>query len=410
MMKNEITQPYILAFIGQDGNGILRWSTEKILAGFAKHGLHYNLIDLTVLGWQARLNESLTALKPEFCFSLQGMGMDVRLENGDNVWTRNNIPFLSCLGDNPYHAPRLHAAVGPGMYLLYASADSFQTYTRFLKGRAYATMVLDGYPENPIADRTPWREREHDIVFVKTGVDSKALRASWDELPAKVRDILLDCTALVLTGIDETVATVCEKVFSDRQIYWGERPEMFFFICSKVDFYVRALRAERMVMALMRQKALIVGDWSHLDQSRARARFHSPIAATELDGLYAESRISANTLPTFRFGMHERILAGFFGKAAVLSDTTPYLQKTFQNCPSFLTVNIDNLDQDTFTDELAQVLTSCLADPATPERVQSSYTVVREKFSLDNRIQQLLDHVALDKYRKTLGWWTFPPT
>ncbi len=402
-----MTQPYILAFVGENANGILRWFTEKILAGFEKHGLHHNLIDLMAPGWQVRLNESLT-VRPEFCFSIQGMGMDMRLDNGDNLWTRLNIPFVSCLADNPYHAPRLHAAEGPGMYLLYGAEDSFQTYTGFLKGRAYATMAVNGYPENPVADRTPWCQREHDIVFVKTGVDPKALRATWDELPGMVRDILLDCTALVLTGVDEAVVAVCAKVFSDRQIYWGERPEMFFSICSKVDFYVRAFRAERMVTALMRHKALIVGDWSHLDQSRARARFHGPIAAIELEALYAETRILANTLPTLRFGMHERILAGLFAKAAVLSDTTPFLQQTLQNCPSFLTVDIDNLDQDTFTDQVDQVLTSCLADPATPERVRSSYAVAREIFSFDNVIQQVLDHVALDKYRKTLSWWTSP--
>lgn len=398
--------PYVLGFVGENANGILRWWTEKILASFSKHGLPFELIDLMDPNWQSQLTARLGTARPEFCFSFQGVGTNIYSNDGSNFWERTGIPFFSYLGDSPHHAPKLHAAEGRSMFLLYGCNDFLELYQHFLNGKAYAGTLRYGYPENSAADRTPWNKREHDIVFVKTGVDSEALRLKWAEYPKRVNVILQETAALVLSGADETVATLCAKVFAEQQIHWGERREFFLFACSTVDFYVRAVRAERMVEALMRHDALIVGNWSHMDQSSARARFHAPIAAERLDDLYAASKIVVSTSPTVRYGIHERVMAGLLAKSAVLSDTTPFVQNLLKDCPSFLGVNID---QPTFGEEVDSALSSFLADPASPAKVESSTAVARELFSFDTFIQQLLDHVALEKYLRHLDWWTVPP-
>ena len=401
-----MTQPYALAFVGENANGILRWWTEKILSGFARRGLSSTLIDLRDPGWRAHLADRLVHGKPEFCFSFQGFGMDLKL-NGVNYWSLNEIPFLSYLGDNPYHAPSLHAAEGSGLYLLYNCADFLETYQRCLNGRTYSTLLRYGFPKNPYADLVPWRQREHDIVFVKTGIDPAALRAEWNDMPRVVRGLLHDGAARVLSGADRTVADLCAEAFAERQVHWGERRELFLFVCSTVDRYARAVRAERMARALLARDALIIGDWRHLEQSNARCRFMPSIAAQDLDGLYARTKIQVNTSPTIRFGMHERIMAGLFAKAAVVSDTTPFLQRTLKDCPSFMGVDIDRAS---FAEELHGTLDACLADPATADKVQRSAAVAQELFSFDDFIQALLDYVDLERHRRALsGWWAFPP-
>lgn len=399
-------RPYVLAFVGENENGILRWWTENILEAFAARGLSYKLIDLLHSGWQAGLVACLSVAKPEFCFSFQGMGMTARLANGKNLWRQLGIPFVSCMGDNPYHLPSLHAAEGAGMYLLYGCVDFLQTYQRFLNGPALASTLCTGYPENPFADRTPWSQRKYDIVFVKTGVDPKRLTTEWDGWPGKIRDVLYDCAARVLSGANETVATLCAEVFADRHLHWGERRELFLATCSMVDHYARAVRAQRMVTALMRHNALIIGNWPHLDHSHSRAVFRSPIAAARLDEMYAETRIVVNTLPAVRFGMHERILAGLFAKAVVVSESTPHLQQRLSRCPSFLGLEID---LDTFPEQLHDTLSSALASGRSAEDVQVSAQVAQELFSFDGFIQQLLDHIALEKHCNSLGCWAFSP-
>ena len=86
-------QPYVIAFVGENANGILRWWTKKILDEFAKRGLDSTLIDMQDASWLARLSDRMAAGKPEFCFSFQGFGMDLRL-NGENYWAISAIPFI----------------------------------------------------------------------------------------------------------------------------------------------------------------------------------------------------------------------------------------------------------------------------------------------------------------------------
>ena len=399
-------QPYVLGFVGENANGILRWWTGRIFERFSARGLAHQLIDLREEGWQQQLNQCLAVRKPLFCFSFQGMGTSIMAEDQTNLWQRSNIPFVTALGDNPYHAPRLHSASGPGMCYLYCYDDFLQTYRDFCKGKSYASTLCIGHPENPYADREPWERREHDIVFVKTGVNPETLREQWKSAPGKIQGILQESADLVLSGSDETVATICAKVFAGKNIYWGDRLELFLSACSLVDFYARAVRAERMVRALMRHDALIVGDWSYLDKSGCRARFMDPIAAEGLDDLYAKSKILVNTLPTIRFGLHERILAGFFAKSAVLSDTTSFVQKKLEGYASFFGLEID---QPTFAEELDHTITSCLADRTTPEKIQISEELAKKAFSLEGYVQEILEHLQAAAYSLVVNYWQFPP-
>jgi glycosyltransferase involved in cell wall biosynthesis len=278
-------------------------------------------------------------------------------------------------------------------------------YRDFLKGDAYSTLLKPGYPNNPLADHTPWNQREHPIVFVKTGIDSEAMRKSWIYFPKQVRSLIEDCAALVLTGVDRTIAALCSQVFAERQLHWGEQRELLLSTCSIVDRYVRAVWAERMVRALMRHDALVAGNWSHLDQSGSRARFWGPIPAGQLDALYAETKVLVNTTAGVRYGIQERIIAGMFAKAAVLSDTTPYLQDLLSDCRSFFGVTIN---ETTFDEELDCTLNSILADPETAARVEATAAVAEKLFSFETFIQNLLEFVELEKYRCSVAAWGFP--
>ncbi len=152
------SNPYVLAFMGENANGIHTWWLGRIMDGLGRRGVAHRLVDLRSDKWQEELTTCLTASKPAFCFSFQGFGMDLSIESG-NLWVQNQIPFVSYLGDNPYHAPPLHAAEGPGLYLLYSCADFLETYQRYMQGGAYASLMRYGYPDNPAADTRQDRRR-----------------------------------------------------------------------------------------------------------------------------------------------------------------------------------------------------------------------------------------------------------
>jgi hypothetical protein len=86
------TQPYVLGFVGENENGILRWWTEKILTAFSFHGLSCKMIDLMQADWRTDLTTCLSVGKPEVCFSFQGMGMAMPMPSGENLWERLEAP------------------------------------------------------------------------------------------------------------------------------------------------------------------------------------------------------------------------------------------------------------------------------------------------------------------------------
>ena len=209
----------------------------------------------------------------------------------------------------------------------------------------------------------------------------------------------------MLTGVDETIAAICAQAFEDRLIHFGDQQELFLSTCSAIDRYVRAVRAERMVRALLPHNALILGDWSYLDKPGARARFWDSLPANRLDDLYADSRIVVSTSPSVRYGMHERVMAGLLAKAFVLSDTTPYLQTLLRGCPGFLGCDID---QPAFPDEVDHTIKACLSDPLSTDKVEASVRMAETLFCFDRFIQQFFDHVALEQQRQAVRAWSFP--
>jgi hypothetical protein len=401
-------QPYVLAFVGENANGILRWWTHKVLDSLARFGLQSYVIDFQKDNWTQELAATLQIRTPTFCFSFQGIGMNLLLDNGRNIWSDNKIPFISYLGDSPYHMPRLHIAQGPGMYLIYGCNDFLETYTNVLGGRAFATTFQYGYPTNSFRDRTLWGQRERKVLYVKTGVDSRALRSEWDLLPTTFRTILDDCASSVLTGRDATLAHLCDEVFKDRAIHIGDQRELFLFACSVVDRYVRAVRAERMIDALKgHEQVTIIGDWSHLDLAGSRATFLPPVSATELDGLYADTKIVINSSPPVRAGVHERIVAGLLAKAAVISDATPFSRNILARCPSFFGVNIEG---ESFCESVDAALANCLTDSTMQEKVNASAQEAENIFSVERFAGDIWALAEIETVRRTVNGWSFSPS
>ena len=59
--------PYVLAFQGENANGILNWWTGCIMDVLAAHGVAHHIIDLRDDGWAEQLTARLVAGRPAFC-------------------------------------------------------------------------------------------------------------------------------------------------------------------------------------------------------------------------------------------------------------------------------------------------------------------------------------------------------
>jgi hypothetical protein len=383
-----------IAFVGQNANGILAWWTQAIIERLKLHGVSAELIDMLQPDWSQRLNAMLEKGPPNFCFSFQGLGMGLEVE-GRNLWTQLKVPFVSSMGDAPYQAPRLHAAVGEGLIHLYTAQDFYDFYTGIMKGKNIASVVSFGYPANPHANDIGWRDRDLELVYVKSGADPKAIRETWGELPSLLRDIIEGAVTAALAGEAQTIAQLVQRGFKSSNLHVGERLTLFLMICRQVDAYVRATRAERMAREVMRLGGHIFGDWPHLRAETSRARFHGSIPAKDLPKLYARSRILANVAPSTRTGIHERILAGFMSKAFILADESPFLTQGLEAYPSFMAVPIHGPDfADAMDARMAEIRSADMADQA--QQILDDIQIrAADEFGLDRFINAMLEFLFL---------------
>jgi hypothetical protein len=298
------------------------------------------------------------------------------------------------MGDSPSHNPVNHWFESRRIYPLYSCRDFYDFYCDYLKGPAIAMMHPQSYPENPHASEKAWPEREFDIVYMKSGVDPERYSRNWTAYPKPIRSILWDACHAALAGADRTIAEICAERFRADGITWAERVELFCAVASTVDLYVRATRAARLARALMKlPTARIYGDgWDFLDKSQSRASFLGTVPAAALPRLYANTRIMASLSPATRYSVHERVLAGFQSKCAVLSDVTPFSRAAFADCPAYLGVDLDSPD----VEEQMRERLRLPGDIA--ERVEQSHRTVAQRFSFDGFIEKLLEMPAMDRF------------
>lgn len=396
-----------LAFVSTNANGILAWWTQCMADRMAQYGIQVDIFDMLEEGWAAKLDARLQRGKPDFCFSHQGVGMNLSLESG-NLWSKLQIPFIGIMGDAPYQAPFLHSAGGPGKYYLYGVKEFADFYTNFMGGKSFATVLLPGYPSNPHAQDTPWHERDLELVFVKTGADPQAVRAEWQNLPKLIRDVLEQASQVALAGQRDTIGQIVADVFAEQKVYFGDRLALFMRSCWLVDTYVRAVRADRMARQVMRHGGHIFGHWPHLEKLKSRAVFHGPIAATELNKLYGRSRILANTAPCTLTGAHDRIMASFHSKAFILTDASEARDASLGIYASYKSVPIDDPSLSDAVDMRLAEIRHMAGDPAgTQAMLDDVYMDAQERFGLDPFIRNMLEMLLLHSFETGSSFFQF---
>lgn len=398
-----------IALVGQNANGILSWLTEVFANRSKLYGISVTVIDLVDEGWPAKLNACLAAGQPSFCFSFQGFGMGLKVEAG-NIWNKLNVPFISLMGDAPFHSPALHAQAGSGLFHLYTCEDFQMVYRDIMKGRNFSAVFGGFYPPNPLADQTPWHDRDLEIVYVKTGVDSEAIRAKWTTLPNKIREVIEDASAVTLAGQKKTVAQIVLDAFAARTMHFGENKTLLLKVCSDVDFYVRAVRAERMLREAMRHGGHIFGNWPHIEKANTRARFHGPLPANQLDQLYARSRILLNISPSTMNFAHERIVSALMAKAFSISDGTPFLDQALAFYPNFKSVLIDSAE---LPDQMDAQISDIRKMGASRDvdflaMLDQSKRRAEDEFGVDRFIGEILGIASMFQLERNSSFWAFP--
>jgi hypothetical protein len=343
----------VVAFVGESESGAQMAASRDLMRILEPLGLAAHLISFADPNWMALL-QALMREGIVVGWGAAGLGANLG-QNGESFWDVQRIPFVSAFAEPPCRAPKAHRPASRNIVLGYVFDEWLDIQRRFVRAPNVCAKLPSAVAPNPYRDRIPWSQRSHRMVFVKTGVSPAARRAQWAARPARVRAVLEDAATEACRHGTMGLTDLLLDAMAAHSLMLDGRVDVLMSLMHELDVYVRAERSTRMVQALSRLPAKIVGrGWDHIDRSEARATFHPPLPATQLPELMADTQFVVNTTPNVASGTHERVLAGFAARACVVSDLNDYLRASFACLPSFFGV-------EWHTDDLADCLASVWA-------------------------------------------------
>jgi hypothetical protein len=328
----------VVAFVGENENRILRETTISFLGVLEPYGMTGHLIDMNLPDWKSEFS----AVAKEgivMAWSAAGIGSELTTTEGKNLWDQLQVPFVSALADPPCWLPSAHRPQSPYVILGYLFDEWLDIQRRLIRAPQACGLLPTCIASNPHRDRVPWAQRQHRMVFIKTGASPTELRARWAKAPLKLRMVLEDSATEACGHGTMGLTDLLLDCLSAHGLGLNARTDVLFALMFELDYYVRVERANRMVQALRSLPVDIIGrGWDHIDRDGAKARFFPAVDAAYLPELMANTQFVVNTTPNFGSGVHERVLAGFAARACVVSDHNAYSKTNLAGVPSFFGV------------------------------------------------------------------------
>ena len=360
----------VIAFVGENSNNILGCQSQRFSALLSAMGLEGHVVRLCQSDTAERIAELLQG-DVAWAWGYAGVGARLTLQ-GAPLWSALRIPFVSVLADAPYIMPTNHRVESPWVVNGYVYKEWLDFQRRHIRSPQLSDMLPMGVIANEHRQAVRPAERPLRMVFVKSGGDPDAQRARWASWPARLRPVLHESAdALVALQTGPIVDVVLDCLAAHGLVL--ERRPLMFGLLHELDTYVRTVRATAMARALLPLPVEVIGaGWEHVAGLEGRARFRPPIAAEELEMLYAQTQTLVNVSPNLGSGAHERVLRGFAARCRVVSDDNEHSRLRLRGLPSYRGVAWNGAD---LADRLAAVFHE---PPPNDDEVAPAEAYVRE--------------------------------
>ena len=199
----------VVAFVGENENGILRQTSQEFMDLLAPHGLNGHVVNLHAEGWQGQLH-TLLEQGLLFAWGAAGIGASLKVD-GNSFWDAVGVPFISVLADTPCQKPSNHFMSAKHVANGYQFKDWLKIQRRLVRSPQISSILPVGIIANQARDHVRWSDRLHRMVFVKTSCAPQTHRAQWTRLPKRFIAVIEDSSAAILQqGVGDITDTVLQ--------------------------------------------------------------------------------------------------------------------------------------------------------------------------------------------------------
>ena len=336
-MKPNPQRNLVLSIVAQNENGTLQQGSESLGQILQSKGYRHHIINMLNPSGGSELLGLLQQQEIYFAYAFAGVGSQLSLNNGTNIWTAARTPFVCLWHDHPAYNFKQHRVDSPFILHGYHVRDHLDARLNYLPpstSKAFLLPVPFGSVANP-ADCHPITERVQQILYAKTGKNPSLLAEDWKRHPQALQDILW---ALVEQAQkDRNLDLTSAAAACLRHAGWADNLALLMGIVEEVDDYIRAWRSDRFARALLPHPVQIIGrGWDYLKAETIRAEFNPPVVTSEFFARMPNFSILANTNPLWRDGLHERVMMGMSVGSIILTDRTEKSDQVFGAMPNYV--------------------------------------------------------------------------
>lgn len=364
-----------------------RHFTKKLAEAMVRKGITTKIIDVNEEAIEGEIGAIIKRFKPDMTCSFNTLSS---LTNGKFLWDVLQIPHLSILVDPALYSIQLTNSP----YSILSCVDHFD-YSAI---RSYRFNNVFFWPHGIEADiQESIGERPYDVVFMGSCYDYESLRHYWQErFSSEINKALDHAIDLVLSDKPISLAQALVSAWNSSGLspQKADFTSLFYFL----DNYTKGKDRVELIRSIKDAPVHVFGElvtdhpacklgWKDYLGKQRNVTIHPSVSFSESLQILGKSKICLNSMPFFRNGSHERVLASFACGALPITSDSLYWREQFA------------------TDELViyppgnwsvinGTVNDLLANKTKRESmVKRGRTKVMQKHTWDERVDQLMQEI-----------------
>lgn len=306
----------------------LRYLQDLLGDEFVSMGFEIERVTLGDDGWSDRLQQLLNNEEILFAMGFSGVGSDLLTGSQTLIWEASRTPFFNWCCDHPCYFPKRHAISSQWLIHGFVFPEHAQYSVEHFNATGMTSHAHLAMPSVSAFDVThlPISQRNHRIIYTKSGKDTKLIEQGWQKLPKIQQNILFGASEELFQSSTQSALKVIQKISSENGLFLSGSNALTMNLMREIDAYIRFKRANLVIQALMDMPVDVYGaGWDHLDWAGAKgARHFGPVPLSDSRSNLAKYLGCLSIHPFVEGSVHDRNFFAIAANVVPISDSNHY--------------------------------------------------------------------------------------
>ncbi len=325
----------VLMFHGtQMCNNTLNIFADDVADSLKSKGIDVGFVDLNKVG-DDLAEEYIREMNHGFdaAIAFNSCGQHETTMEGRNIYEYMHVPFYNWILDHPCEHVEDILSDMQNYHIICIDRDHVNFVKRYFPLVTGVHFIpLGGYYRDLDHSHDSFLQRKYKVIFTGSVFSLEQLGKTISELPPDARNVAVDMIEYMIDDRTCTNEMALRRAMQNNNIETG-RDELrkYAYLTRKTNPFMRTYVREE-IMRYLAQSGLEIdvfgSGWESIED-RGKLRIHNPVSYEESVSLCSESKICLNIMPLFRDGMHDRIPTAMLSGAAVMTDSSGYIEQEF---------------------------------------------------------------------------------